>query len=102
MKLDHTDGVDDQSLDRCSLSDYNDNAFVTFDLLLLRARKWQRRSNVTTGWPRVERGPLIPPMTMARPWRMLSLLGPWPKASTSPWLSLWRTIDSSCQWTVLP
>jgi hypothetical protein len=30
MELDHTEGVDDQSLDRHSLSDYNDNAFVTF------------------------------------------------------------------------
>ncbi len=30
MELDHTEAVDDQSLDRCSFSNYNDDAFVTF------------------------------------------------------------------------
>ncbi len=30
MQSDHTKGVDNQSLDRRSLSEYNDNAFVTF------------------------------------------------------------------------
>ncbi len=30
MELDHTEAVDDQSLDCHSLSDYNDDAFMTF------------------------------------------------------------------------
>jgi hypothetical protein len=30
MELDHNEAVDDQSLNRCSFSDHNNNAFVTF------------------------------------------------------------------------
>jgi hypothetical protein len=31
MESDHTEAVDDQSLNRCSLSNYHDDAFVTFE-----------------------------------------------------------------------
>ncbi len=65
----------------------------------LHARKRQRRSNMETIWPRIRGRPLLPLTTIARTWCMPSLLWPRPKASTSPWLSLWKAIDGTRQWT---
>jgi hypothetical protein len=69
-------------------------------LLLLRTRKWQRRSKVVISQPRRRGRLLLPLTTMARTWRMPSLPQPLPKASKSPWLSLWKAIDGTCQWSV--
>jgi hypothetical protein len=103
MELDHTEAIDDQSLNHCSFSDYNDNAFVTFEAppppaCKKAAEKVERNNRLA----RVGKRPLLPPLTMARPWHTPSLLQPWPKALASPWLSFQKGIDGTHQWMVLP
>ncbi len=69
-------------------------------LLLLRTRKQQRRSNTAISQPRRRGRLLLPTTTMAGTGCTPSPPWPLPKALKSPWLSLWKVIEGTHQWTV--
>ncbi len=96
-------GCQQPCLNHRSPSNYNNNAFMTFEappppVHKKVAEKVERNNKLAKN---KRRRPLTSLTTVARTWCMTSLLRPWPKASTSPWLFLWKAIDGTLQWTIL-
>ncbi len=90
-----------QSLDPCSSSNYDD-AFVTFKALPPPAgKKTTEKVKRSSKLAKNKRKTIASSNNNARTWCMPSLSWPQPKASMSPWLSLQKAFDAMCQWTVL-